>query len=198
MKRGIQLIFLLTVLTSFISCGGSDITPPNENENTKPDEESPSGILEMTGRNIGLAQIAANPSLDENDYIEMSEILVFEDKNDKNKLLFTFNKPELAFGQTEASSFKFANDQYTFLLANYKPAVTVFEGDKVPLYIKNIYPKETILKVEVGQFVCKDGGKYDTKTKTFSMIFSSDMTLYLAGKDKPITGISLDIEYGVR
>lgn len=196
MKRSIQLIFLLISIISFVSCGGSDITPPNGNGNTKPGTEDPLNIVEMTGRSIGLAQISANPSLDENEYIEMSEILVFEDKDNKDKLLFTFNKPEIAFGQTEASSFKFANDEYTFHLASYKPAVTVFEDNKVPSYIKNIYPKEIIAKVELGQFVCKEGGKYNTKTKVFSMTYSSDIILYLAGKDKPITGISLDIEYG--
>lgn len=200
MKRSIQLIFLLISIISFVSCGGSDITPPDGNGNTKPETEDPLNIVEMTGRSIGLAQIKVTPSFSSEPTSEVSEILVFQDKNDKNKLSFTFNKPSIALGQTEASTFQLSKNVYSFTLANYKPTTTTLEGDKIPTYIKNSYPQITITKVELDDFICKDGGTYNTESNMFLIKYSTMMSLYYTDdqgipQEKPLENVGLTIEY---
>lgn len=187
-------------MVSFASCGGSDITPPDDNGATKPGTEDPLDIVEMAGRSIGLAQIKVTPSFSPEPTSEVSEILVFEDKTDKNKLSFTFNKPSIAFGQTEASAFKLSKDVYTFALASYKPATTTLEGDKIPAYIKNSYPNITITKVELGDFESKEDASYDSKSRQFLIKYSTMMSLYYTDdkgipQEKPLENVGLTIEY---
>lgn len=196
MTKYIKTIFLLIITTLVTACGGSDITPPS-GEDGSVITDVPKEIAQMIGVNIGLAQMKVFPGNAKEEETEVARVIVLQNKNDKNKLDFTFEKPAIALGKADAHTFKQVNSNYIFKLDPYLPAVNnnVLEGEQIPSYIINSFPSITITKVELIDFVCKDGAIYDTKSESFGMKYSASMKIHYVGQEKPLTEHSLEIKY---
>lgn len=192
MSKNIVYTLLLFVLSTFASCGGSDITPPNDQKPDEPGTKPTSPIAQMVGQKTGIVEIKLAGA--ENTFPEVADVLVYMNE-EMNGLHFSFNRPNIVVGGTYTTDIKQIDNVFKLALKNYKPIVTTLEGENIPSYIRKMFPQFTLTKVELGTFRCEKGGVYDINSKVLSMTFITDMSVYYVGADTPLSGLKLEFDY---